>query len=362
MNKYKICVYAICKNEEDFVDRWMDAVSEADLVVVLDTGSTDSTVEKLKSRGALVRTEIIDPWRFDEARNKAMDFIPEDVDICVSNDLDEVFEKGWREKLEDAWESTTTRANYTFTWGYHKDGTPSKQFRMEKIHSRKGFRWIHPVHEVLEYKGVIPDSTVYVPEIILNHYPDLSKPRSQYLPLLELSAKENPDDDRVAFWLGREYMFYEMYAKSISTLKKYLKMPSAVWDEERCAAMRFISKSFLDSGDKYNAKIWLYRAVAECPRVREPFLYMARLAYSENNWPLVYLMVTEALKITERSGSYLLEQDCWGYELYDLGSISTFQLGLIGKSYENAKKAFDMNPEHVRLKNNLELIENKLHE
>ncbi len=46
--KYKICVYAICKNEEKFVDRWMDSMSEADTVVVTDTGSADQTVKKLR--------------------------------------------------------------------------------------------------------------------------------------------------------------------------------------------------------------------------------------------------------------------------------------------------------------------------
>ena len=47
----KVCVYAICKNEEQFVERWMDSMGEADLVVVLDTGSTDGTVERLRLRG-----------------------------------------------------------------------------------------------------------------------------------------------------------------------------------------------------------------------------------------------------------------------------------------------------------------------
>lgn len=37
----KIVVYAICKNEEQFVDRWMDSMSEADEIVVLDTGSSE---------------------------------------------------------------------------------------------------------------------------------------------------------------------------------------------------------------------------------------------------------------------------------------------------------------------------------
>ena len=50
----KIVVYAICKNESGFVDRWMDSMQEADRVIVLDTGSTDDTVQKLRSRGARV--------------------------------------------------------------------------------------------------------------------------------------------------------------------------------------------------------------------------------------------------------------------------------------------------------------------
>jgi len=70
LGKYKVCVYAICKNEEQFVDRWMDSMSEADQVVVLDTGSEYRTVERLRARGAEGAVEEISPWRFDTARNR----------------------------------------------------------------------------------------------------------------------------------------------------------------------------------------------------------------------------------------------------------------------------------------------------
>lgn len=360
MQKYKICVYAICKNEEKFVDRWMDAVGEADLIVVLDTGSTDDTVKKLRERGAKVYTEIIEPWRFDVARNQAMDKIPDDVDICVSNDLDEVFEPGWRKKLEEAWQPHHTRARYLFTWSHNAEGTPQKQYPMEKIHRRYGFRWVHPVHEVLEYSGTEPDNTVWVSGMVLNHYPDNSKPRSQYLPLLELSAKENPGDDRTAFWLGREYMYSGMYDKAISELERHLKLPSAVWDEERCASMRYISKCYQVKGDLKNTRLWLYRAIAQCPRVREPYLQLARLGYLQSDWPLCFLMVEKALAINKKSGSYLYEPGSWGYSLYDLGAISCFWLELYEKSYEYAKKACVLEPQNERLKNNLNIIKNKL--
>jgi tetratricopeptide (TPR) repeat protein len=359
MNKYKVCVYAICKNEEKFIDRWMDSVSEADMVIVTDTGSTDGSVEKLRAKGAIVYCETIDPWRFDTARNIAMDHIPEDVDICVSNDIDEVFEKGWREKLESVWEPTHTRARYLFTWSYHPDGTPNKQFMMEKIHRRKGFRWVHPVHEILQYNGKEPESVVFVPGMVLNHYPDLTKPRSQYLPLLELSAKENPTDDRTAFWLGREYMYYGQYDKCIAELKRHLKLPTAKWAEERSASMRFIAKSYQAKGDLKQAKVWLYRAIAECPDVREPYLYMARLGYLENDWPLVMLMTEKALEIKEKSGSYLLETEAWGYELYDLAAISYYRLGLYEKSHNYVVMACTMKPDDLRLKRNLKLIDLK---
>ena len=54
MGNYKVCVYAICKNEEPFVDRWMDSMSEADRVLVLDTGSEDRTVERLEQLMACI--------------------------------------------------------------------------------------------------------------------------------------------------------------------------------------------------------------------------------------------------------------------------------------------------------------------
>lgn len=42
----KIVVYAICKNEAGYAERWMASMAEADGVYVLDTGSTDGTAER----------------------------------------------------------------------------------------------------------------------------------------------------------------------------------------------------------------------------------------------------------------------------------------------------------------------------
>jgi len=99
----RVYVYAICKNEEKHAARWMRSMSEADGVYVLDTGSDDGSVGALRELGAVVMQRRIEPWRFDTARNISMEMIPQDADICVCTDLDEVFRPGWREGFERIW-------------------------------------------------------------------------------------------------------------------------------------------------------------------------------------------------------------------------------------------------------------------
>ena len=145
----KVCVYAIAKNEEKFVDRWVSSMMEADCICVLDTGSEDKTVEKLADWGVTVRQEIISPWRFDAARNHSLALVPADTDICVCTDLDEYFRPGWREALERAWTAGTEQMRYTYIWNFDEAGRPGTSFLYEKIHAPGVFEWEHPVHEVL---------------------------------------------------------------------------------------------------------------------------------------------------------------------------------------------------------------------
>lgn len=87
-------------------------------------GARNRTVEKLADRGAIVRQEIISPWRFDAARNRSMDLIPPGTDVCVCTDLDEVFRPGWRKLLENVWEPGTEQLRYIYIWSFGPGGTP----------------------------------------------------------------------------------------------------------------------------------------------------------------------------------------------------------------------------------------------
>lgn len=360
MNKYKVAVYAISKNEGKFAERWMKSMSEADGIYVTDTGSTDNTVELLKKNGAVVNSISLSSWRFDLARNISLSFVPTNMDICVCTDLDEVFEPGWRDLLEKSWTDKTTRLRYYYTWSFNPDGSPCTTFLGEKIHARKNFLWVHPVHEVLKYTGTESDLYAEEPRIRLNHYPDSTKSRGQYLKLLELSMQEQPNDDRNMHYLGREYMFYGMWDKCIETLKKHLAMPNSLWNDERSASMRFIARAYTAKGDYQSAEKWLYRAIAEAPYLREPYIESAQLAYMQSNWGKVLFMTEEALKIKERPLTYINEGFCWDYTPYDLGAIACYNLGLKKKSLIYAEEAVKMQPNDERLKSNLSIIKKSL--
>ena len=178
MNKYKVCVYAISKNEEKFVNRWFQSMKEADKIFVLDTGSTDNTKEMLEKLGVKVVKKEIKPWRFDVARNEALNLVPNEFDICVCCDLDEVFESGWREKLENIWKKNTTRLAYNYNWKLDENGNSLVNFYIEKIHARDGYIWKYPVHEVLYYIGTDKENKITTNSITVNHYPDENKSRS----------------------------------------------------------------------------------------------------------------------------------------------------------------------------------------
>lgn len=355
----KVCVYAISKNEEKFVSRWFNSMKEADEIYVLDTGSTDNTVSKLREFGVNVVSKVISPWRFDEARNESLKLVPLDADVCVCCDMDEVFEKGWREKLERVWEPGVTRLAYNYNWSLDESGNPLVNFYIQKIHSRDNYRWCHPVHEVLKYIGDGNENIKVCDEITVNHYPDKTKSRGSYLPLLELSVKEDPTDDRNMHYLGREYMYYGMWNKAINTLIRHLSLESATWKDERCASMRFIGRCYKNLKRYDEARMWLDKAIDEAPYLRDPYMERAILEYDLSDYEEVKKYCLLALNIKKHEKSYINEVFSWDDTVYDLLSVSFYYLGDYDKSLEYAKKALEMAPDDERLINNLKLIMKK---
>ena len=346
----KICVYAISKNEEMFVERFCNSAKDADLILIADTGSTDRTVDLAEQCGAEVQHITITPWRFDDARNAALALLPKDIDVCVSLDLDEELQPGWREEIERVWTEGTTRLRYKFDWG------AGIAFYYEKIHARHGYRWIHPCHEY-PVPYLIEEKYAQTDMLLVVHKPDNTKSRGQYLHLLEMSVKEDPNDPRNAFYYARELSFHRQWAAAIKECERYLALPGANWPNERCYAYRVMSRCYAELGDWHNAIRCARLGVVEAPGTREPWCEIAKLAYQRRQWAECYGAAMSALAITNRELVYTVDPEVWGALPHDYASIAAWNLGLREQAITQAKLALQFTPDDVRIAANLDIME-----
>jgi hypothetical protein len=197
-----LTVYGICKNEFNNVKNWLDSFGEADHVCILDTGSTDGTWEYLQEAqksmpNLIISQETVIPWRYDKARNLSMELIPKETDIFFMADLDEVIkEKGWAQKVKNAWDPIFTR----YIYDYHRDlddnGNIIRTIKEYRIHSREWTHWINIVHEAIVKdngeKRFYMDACNPV-DIAVWHYAKKGK-QTNYMELCERDLEEYPDD------------------------------------------------------------------------------------------------------------------------------------------------------------------------
>lgn len=293
----RIGVYAISKNEAKNIARWLEAVREADAVCVTDTGSTDDS-RNLFERGGAKVSSFDKPFRFDEARNFALEKAKATgADILVSLDIDEVPEAGWRDRLE--WAVMLMNDDVT-GWRIRIDNG-SYSFVNTRVHRREGWHWEHACHEILCGEGRTG------PEVFtVKHYQDSSK-RRDYLPLLLLDARERPEDGRAWHYLGREYMYQQRWQEAIDALNKAVEYDA--WDEQRAASYRFISRCKWRLRQYGGAKEASYKAAQVYPG-REEWVDLAWLL----DWlrdPAAKEAAKKAMEVTT-PGLYPAEGSAWG--------------------------------------------------
>lgn len=347
----KICVYAICKNEIQWIDRWIENMSEADAIVVLDTGSTDGSFEKLQKDPRITKVEqlIVNPWRFDDARNASMKLIPKDTDICVCTDFDEIFEEGWAQILRENWRPEDTRCHYAYAWSHNDLGEPQDVFKYDKIHTLD-YHWVFPVHEVLKPNNAdhvenVFDAGEY---IYLHHLQDSSKDRSNYFDLLKLSVKENPDNVHCRMLLAREYLIKEEFNEALKEYLACLDYEGIKTPQHKLVLLETYSRLgelyYWCSNEKEKGIYYFIKFMREDPTYREPYFCLADIYIHEGLYQLAIATIEAGIKNSVRHYSWVERSDFWIAKGEELLLHAYFQL----KDYPNAAKygkiAYQHNP------------------
>ena len=155
MNK-KISVIIICKNEEQRIRSCLEAVAWADEIVLLDSGSTDSTLEI--ARAFTDKIYINTDWQgFGPQKRLAESYASHDWVLAI--DSDEIVTEGLHreiiDSLESASEKTVFRINRLTYFcgkfirhsGWHPD-------RIVRLYNKKNYHYNDAyVHEAVSCEG-----------------------------------------------------------------------------------------------------------------------------------------------------------------------------------------------------------------
>jgi tetratricopeptide (TPR) repeat protein len=209
----RLSLCMIVRDEEEMLPRCLAAVADAvDEIIVVDTGSSDRTVEIAESFGAAVRHH---EWTgsFADARNVSLDlasgdwFVYLDADeVLVGEDaakLRALAGRTWREAFY------LSETNYT---GDMEDGTAVTHNALRMYRNRPGYRFVGRLHEQIAQclPGYLPER-LEATDVRVEHYGYLGAVRDsreksrRNIELLRLQQEEGPPTAFLHYNLGSEY-------------------------------------------------------------------------------------------------------------------------------------------------------------
>jgi tetratricopeptide (TPR) repeat protein len=224
-----LSVSMIVKNEAENLARCLQSVRRvADEIVVVDTGSTDNTVQIAESFGAKIGYF---KWcdDFAAARNYSLSLASGDWVLSMDGD-DELVPGGdvtlrlFLETLPKV-DVCSLRTRVPVVGGLETFIDHPRLFR-----NHRGYHYVHSVHEQL----VNADGLLVLPQaptgISVYHHGYLAGPeemqerRERNLRILEAELAARPEDGGVYFFLAKEYRALNKFAETIPYLRRSLKL------------------------------------------------------------------------------------------------------------------------------------------
>jgi glycosyltransferase involved in cell wall biosynthesis len=320
----------IARNESKTLPRLLNSLSEfkerGGKVYLLDTGSTDNTVEVAEQWGAEVYAVgnkfLIDvdkklaskinklyvtggeapviaegdkQFDYSAARNYIAQF--SETDFIFTPDCDEIFTSFNIDAISKLIDEGIQQLEYNFVFSHLPDGSPAIQFLHSKAYNRKCLRWVGVIHEVLQGPAI----RQYVLEdvIKLEHFQNPETNRSHYLRGLAIDTYLNPTNDRNSHYFGRELMFTGRYKSAIKELKRHLTLGQMAM--ENAQSLIFIAKCYGHLNLPEKQIDYLSRSIFMDGTRREPYIELANFYLHNRRFLQAVAFAKAALEIPYNS-------------------------------------------------------------
>jgi glycosyltransferase involved in cell wall biosynthesis len=291
-----ISVCMIVKNEEECLPRALENLGGFwDELIIVDTGSTDNTVEIAKAHGAKVlHYEWAAPGHKGEARNVGVDAATGEWIVVL--DADEVIRDA--EKLREAISQIPANIdafNVKFRNVGENEHVDLEWYQM-RIFRRGHYRYIHREHEIPVACIDQPGATCMI-DIIFEHRPPLNRTAPKVTPMLErlrLDVEEHPDDPHSLYMLARQYGLAERYNEAIEAVGRYMAMPNAGMKSD---ASRLGGICCLRTGNRVGAYEWFHRATAYEPKRRLLWVELAQLYFDDRQYDLALALARMTIEL-----------------------------------------------------------------
>ncbi|MDE7323039.1 MAG: glycosyltransferase [Lachnospiraceae bacterium] len=259
-----ISLCMIVKNEEMHIARCLDSVAGlVDEMIIIDTGSTDRTVEIVSGYTSKVFTH---PWKddFSDARNES--FSRAAMDYCMWMDADDILEEAERDKFLQLKQSLSPDVDIVmmkYNTSFDEAGKPSfSYFRERWIRNCSQYRWIGAVHEVIPPSGKIIYSDIAVSHRKLS----AGNPDRNLKIYQKMIADGKPLEPRQQYYYGRELYYHRQYEDAVSVLEQFL-LSNEGWIENKIEACSICAGCYAQLGQEQAALTTLLRSMSfDLPR------------------------------------------------------------------------------------------------
>ena len=269
----KLSVSMIVKNEESCLEKCLNSVAGADEIVIVDTGSEDSTLEIAKRHTDKVSifTECNDEngllKNFSAARNNSLSKCSGDWILII--DADEILEDGGIIKIRKFLETVKNNCVYFESVAINNHVVKHPSIRLFKNNS--GIYWTRRIHNVLNVTvGDISDIKIYY-----GYSEAHKKDPDRALRILKSVVEEEPLAKRERYYLAREYWYRRDYKTAIDHYLEYLKV--AVWWPEIADAYLMLARCYWITQEGGKAREACLQAIRQNPDFKEALLFMSEL-------------------------------------------------------------------------------------